>query len=180
MNYLWHEIGFWKSNRYKGFLSGVYPVWELVYHGVVFYTSDRYLQNHTYGNEDRSNGAFDYGWGIYDRQEDPWKALKQIEFGSRPILYTHTFSDIPSIVKAWREYKPVRHLQKEEMTDHREVAKDVFLTAYGDGSRTVCNFGKAPFTYEGARIEPLGYALFNPDGTKKTFAFDKDKGLCEK
>ena len=180
VNYLAHEIGNWKRDRFKGFQSGVFPVWELVYHGVVFYTSDRYLQNHTYGNEDRSNGAFDYGWGIYDRQEDPWKALKQVEFGSRPILYTHTFGDIPSIVKAWREYKPVRHLQKEEMTDHREVAKDVFLTAYGEGSRTVCNFGREPFTYEGARIEPLGYALFNPDGTKKTFAFDKDKGLCEK
>ena len=93
---------------------------------------------------------------------------------------TDTFGDIPSIVKAWREYKPVRHLQKEEMTDHREVAKDVFLTAYEEGSYTVCNFSKEPFTYEGARIEPLGYALFNPDGTKKTFAFDKDKGLCEK
>ena len=79
-----------------------------------------------------------------------------------------------------RLHTNIRHLQKEEMTDHREVAKDVFLTAYGDGSRTVCNFGKEPFTYEGARIEPLGYALFNPGGTKKTFAFDKDKGLCEK
>ena len=32
--------------------------------------------------------------------------------------------------------------------------------------------------FEGVKIEPLGYALFNPDGTKKTFAFDKEKGLC--
>ena len=81
VNYLWHEIGFWKNNRFKGFQSGVFPVWELVYHGVVFYTSDRWLQNHTYGNEDRSNGAFDFGWGIYDRKEDSEKALKMIEFG---------------------------------------------------------------------------------------------------
>ena len=170
VNYLWHEIGFWKSNRYKGFLCGVFPVWELVYHGIVFYTSDRWLQNHTYGNEDRSNGAFDFGWGVYDRKENPEKTLKIIEFGGRPILYTHTFGDIPSIVKAWREYRPVRHLQKEEMVDHREVAKDVLLTAYEDGSRTVCNYGGSPATFEEVTIPALGYALFNPDGTKSVFA----------
>ena len=180
VNYLFHEIGWWKTNRFKGFQSGVFPVWELVYHGVVFYTSDRYLQNHTYGNEDRSNGAFDFGWGIYDRQEDPWKALKHVEFGSRPILYTHTFDDIPSIVKAFNEYRPVRHLQKEEMTGHRELAADVFETAYGDGSRTVVNFNAAPATVEGLAVPALGYVLVNPDGTKRSFAFDREKGLAER
>ena len=180
VNYLAHEIGHWKRNRYKGFQSGVFPVWELVYHGVVFYTSDRWLQNHTYGNEDRSNGAFDFGWGIYDRKEDPEKALKMVEFGSRPILYTHTFSDIPSIVKAWREYKPVRHLQKEEMVCHGMVTKDVFKTAYEDGSRTMVNYAKGPVEIEGVTIPALGYVLFNPDGTRKVFAFDPEKGLCEK
>ena len=179
VNYLWHEIGFWKTNRYKGFQSGVFPVWELVYHGVVFYTSDRYLQNHTYGNEDRSNGAFDYGWGIYDRKEDPFKALKHVEFGSRPILYTHTFTDVPSIVKAWREYKPVRHLQKEEMIGHRELAPEVFETSYEEGSRTVVNYRKEPVTVKDATIPALGYMLVNPDGSRKFFAFDEKLGLAE-
>ena len=179
VNYLWHEIGFLKNNRFKGFQSGVFPVWELVYHGVVFYTSDRYLQNHTYGNEDRSNGAFDFGWGVYDRQEDPWKALKHVEFGSRPILYTHTFDDIPSIVKAFNEYKPVRHLQQEEMTGHRELCPDVFETSYGDGSRTVVNFNAAPVTAAGLAVPALGYVLVNPDGATRRFAFDRETGLAE-
>ena len=179
VNYLWHEIGFWKSNRYKGFLSGVYPVWELVYHGVVFYTSDRWLQNHTYGNEDRSNGAFDFGWGIYDRKEDPEKALKMVEFGSRPILYTHSFSDIPSIVKAWREYKPVRHLQKEEMVGHRMVREGVFRTDYEGGSRTVVNYNAKPVEVDGVAVPALGYVLIGPDGMRKPFAFSPEKGLQE-
>lgn len=179
VNYLWHEIGFLRNNRFKGFQSGVFPVWELVYHGVVFYTSDRYLQNHTYGNEDRSNGAFDFGWGIYDRKEDPYKALKHVEFGSRPILYTHTFDDIPSIVKAFNEYKPVRHLQQEEMTGHRELCPDVFETSYGDGSRTVVNFSTAPVTAEGLAVPALGYVLVKPDGATRRFAFDREKGLAE-
>jgi len=177
VNYLWHEIGFVKQNRYKGFQSGVFPVWELVYHGIVFYTSDRWLQNHTYGNEDRSNGAFDFGWGIYDRQEDPEKALKHVEFGSRPILYTHTFDDVPSIVKAYREYKPVRHLQQEEMTSHRQLAGEVFETAYGDGSRTIVNYAKAPYAANGLAVPALGYVLVNPDGSKKAFAFDAAEGF---
>lgn len=179
VNYLWHEIGFFKHDKFKGFQSGVFPVWELVYHGVVFYTSDRYLQNHTYGNEDRSNGAFDYGWGIYDRKEDPFKALKQVEFGSRPLLYTHTFYDIPSIVKAFREYKPVRHLQREEMTGHLEVAKDVFETSYADGSRTVVNYNATPVSAAGATIPARGYVLFGGNGSRTFFAFDDERGLVE-
>ena len=177
VNYLWHEIGILKHDVFKGFQSGVFPVWELVYHGVVFYTSDRYLQNHTYGNEDRSNGAFDFGWGVYDRKEDPYKALKHIEFGSRPILYTHTFDDIPSIVKAFEEYRPVRHLQQEEMTGHCEVAKGVFETSYGDGSRTVCNFNGESVAVAGVQIPPMGYVLFNPDKSKQAYAFDERRGL---
>ena len=179
VNYLWHEIGFLKNNKFKGFQSGVFPVWELVYHGVVFYTSDRWLQNHTYGNEDRSNGAFDFGWGIYDRKEDPEKALKMVEFGSRPILYTHSFGDIPSIVKAWREYKPVRHLQKEEMTGHRKVGGNVFETSYGDGSRTVVNYGGEAFDFGGVSVPALGYVLIGRNGDSKSFAFDSSKGLVE-
>ena len=179
VNYLWHEIGHWKRNRFKGFQNGVFPVWELVYHGVVFYTSDRWLQNHTYGNEDRSNGAFDFGWGIYDRKEDPEKALKMVEFGSRPIFYTHSFGDIPSIVKAWREYVPVRHLQKEEMVSHRELAPGVFETVYGDGSRTVVNYGRTAFVSESVSGPATGYLLSNPDGSRRAFAFDEAEGLKE-
>ena len=179
VNYLWHEIGFLKNNKFKGFQSGVFPVWELVYHGVVFYTSDRWLQNHTYGNEDRSNGAFDFGWGVYDRTEDPEKALKMVEFGSRPIFYTHSFDDIPSIVKGFNEYRPVRHLQKEEMVSHRELAPEVFETVYGDGSRTVVNYGSAAYDLGGVSIPALGYVLVGPDNAKKAFAFDPCKGLVE-
>ena len=177
VNYLWHEIDFLKKNKFNGFQSGVFPVWELVYHGAVFYTPDRWLQNHTYGNEDRSNGAFDFGWGVYDRKEDPEKALKIVEFGGRPIFYTHTFSDIPSIVRGFNEYKPVRHLQKEEMTGHREIAENVFETSYGDGSKTICNYNGSSVSAGGIALPSIGYVLVGPDGSQKTFAFDGEKGL---
>lgn len=66
------------------------------------------------------------------------------------------------------------------MTSHREVAAGVFLTAYGDGSYTVCNYNRSPATFDGNAIPALGYVLFNPDGTRKAFAFDPENGLCEK
>ena len=54
------------------------------------------------------------------------------------------FADVPRIRKAWDEFVPVRHLQRELMTEHRTLAPGVFLTAYGDGSKTVCNYMRRP------------------------------------
>ena len=48
------------------------------------------------------------------------------------------------------------------MVSHREIAPDVFETRYGDGSRTVCNYGSGAFAVDKRVIPPLGYALFSP------------------
>ena len=82
-------------------------------------------------------------------------------------------------MQAFNEYKPVRHLQKEEMTGHRACAAGVFETAYGEGSRTVVNYNACPVEVEGLRVPALGYVLVNPDGTKRSFAFDGKAGLAE-
>ena len=87
---------------------------------------------------------------------------------------------MPRIRRAWDEFVPVRHLQRELMTEHRALAKDVFLTAYGDGSKTVCNYSSRAFPYAGSSVRPKGYILIGPDGTKKLFVFDKERGICEK
>jgi hypothetical protein len=73
----------------------------------------------------------------------------------------------------------VRHLQKEEMTGHREVAPNVFETRYGDGSRTVVNYRPMAFLADGVSVLALGYTLVNPDGSCRRFAFDADKGLAD-
>ena len=99
-----------------------------------------------------------------DGVEDPYVALKIVEFGGRPIFYTYKFADVPRIRKAWDEFVPVRHLQRELMTSHSEVAKDVFETRYADGSRTVCNYRSEPFVSDGCSVAPMGYVLFGPDG----------------
>ena len=102
----------------------------------------------------------DAGWMEGDGVEDPFVALKIVEFGGRPIFYTYRFADVPRIRKAWDEFVPIRHLQRELMVSHREIAPDVFETRYANGAATVCNYGTSPFFFEGEKVAPMGYALF--------------------
>ena len=144
----------------------MFPLWELVYHGIILYTSDRLTQNHTRGKcLYKLEKSGDPRWMEGDGVEDPSVALKIVEFGGRPIFYTYKFADVPRIKKAWDEFVPVRHLQREQMTEHRTLAPGVFLTAYGDGSKTVCNYTAQTFTYAGSPVRSMGYILINPDGS---------------
>ena len=148
------------------FAEGVLPLWELVYHGIILYNSDRLTQNHTRGKclykIERSG---DPRWMEGDGVVDPKISLKIVEYGGRPIFYTYKFADVPRIKRAWDEFKPVRHLQKELMTDHRSVGENLFLTAYADGSRTICNYNDKAVVWEGKTIAPVSYILINPDGS---------------
>ena len=67
---------------------------------------------------------------------------------------------MPRIKKAWDEFVPVRHLQKEQMVSHRELAPQVFETRYGNGERTVCNYGERAYKLDGRMfVPPMGYVL---------------------
>lgn len=152
INYVESDI----KNLWDGktpFVTDVFPFWELIYHGIIFYNSDR-ATNSREGNPYTLAGA-----------GDPRVSLKTVEFGARPIFYTHKFADIPRIRKAWEEYVPVRHLQKELMISHETVAKDVFLTTYEDGSRIICNYNSTPVEWSGISIAAVSYVLINPDGS---------------
>ena len=46
--------------------------------------------------------------------------------------------------------------------------------------RRVVNYNESAVEIDGVTVPALGYVLFNPDGTRKVFAFDPEKGLCEK
>ena len=48
INYVGREIKSLADGRYP-FATGVRPLWELVYHGIILYNSDRATQNHTRG-----------------------------------------------------------------------------------------------------------------------------------
>ena len=123
INYIERDLKLLHEGRHNKLVSGVHPLWELVYHGIILYTSDRLTQNHTRGKcLYKLEKSGDPRWMEGDGVEDPYVALKIIEFGGRPIFYTYKFADVPRIKKAWDEFVPVRHLQRELMTSHREIA----------------------------------------------------------
>lgn len=163
INYVERDLKNLHEGRHNALVTDVYPLWELVYHGIILYTSDRLCQNHTRGKcLYKLEKSGDPRWMEGDGIEDPYAALKIIEFGGRPIFYTYKFADVPRIRKAWDEFVPVRHLQRELMTSHREIAPQVFETAYANGERTVCNYNALPYRIsDGRTVEPMSYVLFS-------------------
>lgn len=67
------------------------------------------------------------------------------------------------IARAATEFKPVRHLQKELMLSHREVAPQVFATAYANGETTVCNYAEQDVVYDGKTNPSAGYVIFKKE-----------------
>ena len=161
INYIERDLKTEHEGKFaKTLVSGVYPVWELVYHGIILYTSDRLTQNHTRGKcLYKLEKSGDPRWMEGDGVEDPYVALKIVEFGGRPIFYTYKFADVPRIKRAHDEFVPVRHLQRELMVSHREIAPQVFETAYANGERTICNYNDKPVAAAGRTVAPLGYVL---------------------
>lgn len=166
INYIERDLKNEHEGKLPALVTGVFPLWELVYHGIILYTSDRLTQNHTRGKcMYKLEKSGDPRWMEGDGVEDPYVALKIVEFGGRPIFYTYKFADVPRIKRAWDEFVPVRHLQREQMTEHRTLAPGVFLTAYGDGSKTVCNYTDKPYVHNGTQVGSMSYILVNPDGS---------------
>ena len=162
INYVSTEMKKLHDGKTKGLelVSGVYPLWELVYHGIILYTSDRLTQNHTRGqNHPKKDESGNLDWLEGDGIVDPRISLKIVEFGGRPIFYSYKVKDVPAIARAAAEFKPVRHLQKVLMLSHREIAPKVFETRYANGERTICNYNETPVAVEGNTVEGMGYVL---------------------
>ncbi len=162
INYVGRDIKDIRGGSNNKLVDGVFPIWEIVYHGIILYNSDRATQNHTRGKcLYKLEKSGDPRWMEGDGIVDPYISLKIVEFGGRPVFYTYKFADVPRIKRAWDEFVPVRHLQKELIDDHREIAPGVFMTAYADGSKTVCNYRSEPFKWRGEKIR-----LFSPESKR--------------
>ena len=162
INYVSVEMKKIHDGKTKGLelVSGCHPLWELVYHGVILYTSDRLTQNHTRGqNHPKKDESGTLDWLEGDGIVDPAISLKIVEFGGRPIFYSYKTKDVPAMKRAWDEFVPVRHLQKELMLSHRTLAPGVTATRYGNGETVVCNYSDKPYQHGLETVPPLGYRI---------------------
>lgn len=143
----------------KGYLlDRPVPLSELVYHGII-------LSNPFYGTIDAP----------YERGEDKLsdvkesyaylgtpanRMLKVVEFGGRPSFYYVDYKDLKPLANMYDEYEKIKWLQFEFMQDHKQLEKDVFLTAYSDNTRIVCNYNTSPVKFDGFSVPAKGYVVF--------------------
>ena len=133
----------------------VAPLWQIVYHGII-------VSNPFYYTIDYNIDAPRW-FSPYNYVMDPvQRRLKLYEYGGRPTFYFIGYSDdqIIKIREAYEEYQPMKYLQYMFMDYHGEIAPDVFLTRYSDGSEVVTNYTGENFLYKGQNVSALDYKLF--------------------
>ncbi len=142
------------------FVKKVVPIWQLVYHGIILSGGPYYATidaSYPRANEkfSDSNASYTYLGSTENRR------LKLIEYGGRPSFYyiDYKSKDYAPMKSLYDDYMKLRHLQYEFMESHEEIAKDVFLVKYSDGSELVCNYRETPFEYRGEEVAPKQYAL---------------------
>ncbi len=126
-----------------------------------------------------------HGWIPYSftplnlLRESRREILKTVEYGGVPNAYLagSTVEDLiyarhnplfsasyedwrEDLLEEYRAYQEgLRRLQALEIVDHQSLSADVRVTVYSDGTRTVVNYGQKPFTYGGASVGALEYAV---------------------
>ncbi len=144
-------------------ITRMIPIWQLAYHGIIM--SNPFASTIDYN---RNPGK---GWGPTNSFEGPeMRRLKFVEFGGRLTYYWGLVNDeiFPKVKQAYDEYQKIKHLQLEFMDFHGEIAPNVFVTRYSDGSRIVTNYTNKEFNYKGKGVvKPMDYKLFNPEPKKE-------------
>lgn len=129
--------------------KGHRPIFQLVYHGIILSNPFTFTVNFT--------------------AQDPYARLKLLEYGGRPNFYfnskfmtdpgrdwmgSHDLSadtddqlewSVAKIKEGSDIYGKFCHLQYEQMTDHREIAPNVFRTSFSNGASIVCDYNTLRF-----------------------------------
>ena len=117
----------------------VVPFWELAFHDVVLSNPDKVTQE------------------VLAQREN----LILVEFGGRPIFYHVGDDNIPGIVRAYEQFKRLRHLQLEEMTRHDELVDGFVRVRYGNGEAIYVNHTDKSQTADGVTVPAMDFRLIS-------------------
>ena len=144
-------------------VDGYLPTWSIVYNGIImstpFYaTIDAGVPREAGGKSD----AVGQNRKVFEFLDTPQKTLmKLFEFGGRPMFYyTDYRKGVPSIAQVYRAWQPLKHLQKEFIHAHVELAPEVFATRYENGDELVTNYSEQAFAYRGRTVKPQSYEFY--------------------
>ena len=166
----WQEYRLKELGKAKIF-DGIYPLWEIVYHGTLLSTPGRTTQNNViecFFKKDiyKDDAGYDpwrplpKGWLESEKFKN--KMLRLVEWGARPAIYDLTIATVPELKAIYEFYEGYKHLQLEFMDSHEEIVKGVFLVKYSDGSEIVVNYNDTPYTYKNQVVSSKNYKLFKP------------------
>ncbi len=139
------------------------PIWQIAYHGIIL--SNPFASTIDYNARKRPPK----GWGPTNSFENSKiRRVKCAEFGGRLTYYWNLTHDetLEDVKLAYDEYMQRQYLQYEFMEFHDEIAPNVFVTKYSDGSRIVSNYSDKPFAYKGETVPALDYKLIKPVAKK--------------
>ena len=151
------------KSKHNPMVDRYVPLWNIVYNGIILNNAATETVNYTI--------------------KDPVSELKAIEFGSRPLFYFYSAfrSDaynwmgnadlrcatedelstaVSAISKGYEDMKKLGYLQYEFLDENRELAPEVFLSRWSDGSEVICNYSSEPYTYKGREVQSLSYELY--------------------
>ncbi len=137
----------WKRKPNPMYDDRTIPLWQIIYHGIILSNSD---------------------WDTVDFYKElptipectTWRRLQFWEYGGRPSFYWYNAHYLDEIQKIYEQYQPMIYLQYEFMDFHGEVAPQVFVSRYSDGSEVITNYTKEPFKYKGKRVPAEDFMLF--------------------
>ncbi len=135
-------------------MDRIVPLWQIAYHGIILSNPYYSTIDYSFPNAPSNKRS--------PALAQPARRLKVYEFGGRPTFYYSPYTDLAPIKQAYDEYQPMKYLQYEFMDGHDEIAKDVFLTKYSDGSEIVVNYSDNDFSHEGGVVKSMDYKLIKP------------------
>jgi len=117
------------------------PFFELAFHDVVLSNPDKITQE------------------VLDQDHN----LILVEYGGRPIFYGIGKNNFEGIVKAWQQFKGLRHLMTEEMVRHHEISPGIVRVDYANGESIVVNHSDKPFAISGVTVPVKDFRLLAKD-----------------
>lgn len=138
-------------------LDETVPFYQLALHGYVNYTGEPL---NICGNEQEELlRSAEYGAGLY------YTVMNDSAFALQKTLYTEyygsSFNDVHQrLVDTYTRYnKEMGHIFNQEMVNHDNVADQVSMTEYADGTKVYVNYGYEDVSVDGVNVPARDYLV---------------------
>ena len=140
------------------------PLWQLVYHGIILSNPTTETVNYPIKEDAARLKVFEYGGRptfylyskfVTDRKGVNWMGAADLTCDDEADLARTA----KVIAQAYREHRPLNHLQTQFIDRHEYLTDQVTVTTYEGGERMVCNASDAPYDFEGHAVAPKSWLL---------------------